>query len=79
MLEPNFNWHGPQDFMFRAWDFANGPENALGGATRQFQIKKYKLIVKCTVIKADARPNPHRPGEYVFNELVLDVDVDNAK
>jgi len=81
-LEPKI-WHGVQDFMFIAWDFAGGPEHSLSGAVREFHISKRKLHVTSRVSKASVRcvpnPDPQLQQHCAFNEIIIKVDVENAK
>jgi hypothetical protein len=81
LLEPIGNWHGYQDFMFGAWDYKNGITASLDGPTRHIHIKKQKLDVTCTVSKADVHPavKPYGPNEYAFDDLTLEVDIQNSK
>jgi hypothetical protein len=80
LLEPK-RWHGPQAFMFIAWDFAGGLEKSTFGAVRAFHIENQEIDVRCKVTKAEVRPtaNPPLSGDYVFNELVLEVETDNSR
>lgn len=80
LLEPSGNWHGYQEFMVAAWDLAKGPEQSIY-PVRKFDLTKDKLKVRYTISKARVRPlaisNPQ--GQFAFDELVIEVEVDNAK
>lgn len=80
LLEPPGNWHGYQEFMVAAWDLANGPEKSIY-PIRKFELAKDNLKITCTVSKARVRPStiPSPQGQFAFDELVLEVDVENAK
>ena len=77
-LEPEYRWHGIQAYDFVASDFALGPEHAGLGPTRHIQIKRRKLDVTFSVIRATVhhvdRP---APADYDFDDLALDVVITN--
>ncbi len=81
LLEPDYTWHGLQEYMFNASDFVHGPENSIFGTTRHLHIKRRKLDVTFSIAKVKIRPVEKYmpPDGYVFDELVINVSVDNAK
>ena len=82
LLEPPYRWHGLQEYMFLASEFAEGADSGPYGASREIRVRNRKLDVKFTVTKAEAVPvkDPVLPTlNYAFKEFVIDVTVDNLK
>jgi hypothetical protein len=75
LLEPEYTWHGLQEYMFNASDFLEGPEHSVFGRVRHVAIKRCKLDVTFSVVKVKIKPE--RDG-YVFDELAIGVSVENA-
>jgi len=78
LLEPEGNWHGLQAYDFVASDFVQGAEHSGFGPTRHIQIKRRKLDVTFSIIKAAVhhvdRP---APADYAFDDLTLEVVITN--
>ena len=81
LLEPPGRWHGLQPYDFNAVEFVAGQEGRGYGVKRHIHITRRKLDVTFSVAKVKIRPVASTPQseDYEFEELAIDVAVDNAK
>ena len=75
LLERLGSWHGLQDYMFAAGDFAQGAQKSVFGEKRMISVKRLGLVIQVSVSK-------ERVGQfgsnYQLDDLNLKFEVDNA-
>lgn len=75
LLNPRWNWHGLQPYMFVASDFSNGPGKSIFGPRRVIRVERIGILVKIDVL--DAHVHAPAKDDYEFTELRMDILVDN--
>jgi len=76
LLDPTGKRHGLQAYVFSANDLTQGPDKSAFGERRIVSPKTLRLVVRIAVSKAAV--SPFSPGDYQFDALDLQIEVDNA-
>jgi hypothetical protein len=70
LLAPGGNWHGPQPFMFLAWDLVHGPPSSLYGPERIFDLPRLGLRLHILLRQTDVTAGPaHTPEQSPEDKL----------